>query len=77
MSKTLTIRTDDALHDALARRAKDQNKTVSAVVREILGQALIERPLAARIGHLRGGMKLPQQSSEPWRQQLRERNWRS
>ena len=55
MSKTLTIRTDDSLREALDQRAANQGKTVSEVVREILEQALVERPLASRIEHLRGG----------------------
>lgn len=77
MSKTLTIRTDETLREALARRAASQGKTVSEVVREILEQALAERPLESRIGHLRGGLRLPEEPSDAWRKQLRERNWRS
>jgi hypothetical protein len=76
MSKTLTIRTDETLREALAQRAASQGRTVSEVVRDILEQALIERPLEARIGHLRGGLRLPQRSDDPWREQLRKRNWR-
>ncbi len=76
MSNTLTIRTDDALREALARRAKIQGKTVSEVVREILEEALAERPLAAKMGHLRGGLKLPRKPTDHWRKQIRDRNWR-
>ncbi len=77
MSTTLTIRTDQTLRDALAQRAASQGKTVSEVVREILQQALMERPLESRIGHLRGGLRLPRQPTSPWQEQLRKRNWRS
>ena len=45
MSKTLTIRTDETLRQALDQRATSQGKTVSEIVREILEQALIERPV--------------------------------
>ena len=76
MSKTsITIRADKALRDALAERAADQNTTISEVVRTILEQALLERPLASRVGHLRGSLEL-EQPTEPWRQQLRKHNWR-
>lgn len=77
MSNTLTIRTNEELREALAQRAQAQNKTVSEVVREILEQSLIEKPLKEKIGHLRGGISLPRKPRDPWQRQLRERNWRS
>ena len=77
MRTTLTLRTDESLRKALARRAEAQGKTVSEIVREILEEALVERPLSAKIGHLRGGLKLPRKYSDRWRQQIRDRNWRS
>ena len=73
---TLTIRTDPTLRKALQERALAQGKTVSQLVREILEAALVEQPLAARTGHLQGRLELPAQSDDPWRQQMRERNWR-
>jgi plasmid stability protein len=73
---TLTIRTDSTLRKALQERAFAQGKTVSQVVREILEAALVEQPLAARTGHLQGQLELPAQSDDPWRKQMRERNWR-
>jgi plasmid stability protein len=76
MSKTLTVRTDDGLHEALHNRAEAQGKTVSEVVREILEDALTERPLASRIGHLKGSLALPS-PKDPWRRKVKERNWRS
>jgi hypothetical protein len=76
MRKTLTVRTDEALLDALERRAEIQGKTVSEVVREILSQALTERPIAARTGHLKGRLNLPVPKDQ-WRRKLKERNWRS
>jgi plasmid stability protein len=73
---TLTIRTDSTLRKALQERALVQGKTVSQVVREILEAALVEQPLAVRTGHLQGRLELPAQSDDPWRTQMRERNWR-
>lgn len=77
MSTTLTVRTDEALRDALAERARAQGKTLSQLVREILEAAVAERPLGARAGHLRGRLVLREQATEPWRESLRRRNWRS
>ena len=76
MSTTLTIRTDDSLRAALARRAETQGKTLSQVVREILEDALIERPLGIRAGHLEGTLQLRGKAADAWRKRLRERNWR-
>jgi len=77
MSTTLTVRTDETLRQALRRRAAAQGKTISTLVREILEDALAERSFAARAGHLKGRLDLPPADEDPWRQQLRERNWRS
>ena len=77
MSKTLTVRTDDSLREALRRRAAARGKTISDVVREILEEALIERPLGLRAGHLKGRLNRPAGDDDPWRKQLRESNWRS
>ena len=76
MSTTLTIRTDDGLRRALEERARAQGKTVSAFVREILTSAVAERPLEARVGHLRGRLRLDSPAERIWRDRLREHNWR-
>ena len=75
MRTTLTIRADDKLRAALRKRAVVQGKSVSEVAREILSEALEERPLSSRVGHLRGKLELPE-DSDPWQSELRERNWR-
>ena len=72
---TLSIHTDEKLHEALQARALLQGKTVPDLVQEILSEALQERPLGERIGHLRGQL-LFQQDSDPWRQHLRKSNFR-
>jgi predicted transcriptional regulator len=75
MSKTITIRADRALVAALAKRAKAEHQSVSEIVREILAQALIERPLVDKVGRLRGSLRVAE-SRGAWRRQIRERNWR-
>lgn len=77
MGTTLTIRADEALREALAKRAKSQGKNVSEVIREILEAAIAEKPLEEKVGHLKGRLRLPPKPSEPWRSRLRKRNWRS
>lgn len=76
MRTTLTIRTNEKLREALQKRAALQGKSVSGLAREILSEALEERPMAARIGHLQGRLKLPAEASDAWRKKIRERNWR-
>lgn len=76
MRATLTIRADEKLRAALRKRAATQGKTVSELAREILNEALEERPMSLRTGHLRGQLDLPSDTPDRWRQQIRERNWR-
>lgn len=76
MRTTITIRADEALHDALVRRAEERGTTISAVVREILEASLSERPMAERVRHLSGTLRLREGEHEPWRKRIRHRNWR-
>ncbi|HEX2164533.1 MAG TPA: ribbon-helix-helix protein, CopG family [Thermoanaerobaculia bacterium] len=76
MSSTITFRTDDALRRELEERAAAAGKSVSELIREILESAVHLGPLEERAGHLRGRLSLPRRDDEPWRRQLRERNWR-
>lgn len=75
MSTTITIRADKSLRDALVRKAKGEKKTVSEVIREILESALVERPLADRIGRSRGSLRIAEDQGA-WQRQIRDRNWR-
>jgi len=75
MSKTIAVRVDDALEAAIEDRARASGMTISQVVRETLREALAERTLAERIGHLRGSLEV-RADDDPWRRALRERNWR-
>ena len=75
MSTTLTVRTDDDLDRALRELAESEGLTLSELVRRILEDAVTERPLAQRAGHLAGRLILAE-DDDAWRAQLRERNWR-
>lgn len=75
MRKTITIRTDRRMREALERRAEESGSSMSEVVRSILEEALVDRPLEERVGHLRGAIALDA-SDVGWRDRLRERNWR-
>ncbi|HYU31825.1 MAG TPA: hypothetical protein VEW48_06655 [Thermoanaerobaculia bacterium] len=74
---TLTIPTDEKLHEALQERAALQGKTVPELALEILSEAMAERPLGERIGHLRGQLHLQKDTSDLWRAHLRKSNFRS
>ena len=75
MRTTITVRADQDLREALAGRAALEGKTISAIVREILQEALAERALGDRAAHLRGKLAIEGDNDE-WRGRLRERNWR-
>jgi hypothetical protein len=75
MRKTIAVRIDASLEKALEERARASGTTISEVVRETLRDAFAERPLAERIGHLRGSLRM-REGDDPWRRALRERNWR-
>ncbi|MDT8370030.1 MAG: hypothetical protein RQ745_12555 [Longimicrobiales bacterium] len=51
--------------------------TLSQLARQILREAVEERPLGLDTGGLRGRLNLRQAENETWRRALRERNWRS
>ena len=75
MDRTLTIRLDRAQDRAITMKARAQGKTRSAVVRELIDQALDERPLSDRIGHLKGSLTVPP-AKTAWQRRIRDRNWR-
>jgi len=76
MSTTVTVRLDDALREALELKAKATRKTISEVVRDTLRESLDDRPLGEKVGHL-GGILEIEPDDDPWRRQIRERNWRT
>jgi len=75
MEKTLTIRLDREQDEALTQRAKIVGKTRSALVRELLAQALSDTPISERAGHLKGSIEL-QKPKDAWSKHLRKQNWR-
>jgi len=76
--QNLTIPTDERLQEALQERAAKEGKTVPELAREILREAVSESPLAERVGHLRGQLRLQRDdASDLWRAHLRESNFRS
>lgn len=76
MSTTLTVRTDDALDQALRELACSEGLTLSELVRRILEDAVQERTLAERAGHLAGALDALDAGGDGWREQIRSRNWR-
>ena len=76
MDKTLTIRIDADQQQKLGRAAKRLGKTVSEQVRDILHEALSERSIGARAGHLKGQISLPSVPRDSWARKIKERNWR-
>lgn len=76
MRTTITIRTEESLRRELEERAASAGESLSETVRRILLDAVAERPLGERVGHLRGTLDLSRRPAEPWRERLRERNWR-
>ena len=77
MNTTLTVRTDRNMREALEERARAQGLTVSELVRRFLEDAISERPLAQRAGHLKGRLERSGPVADVWRNHLRERNWRT
>jgi hypothetical protein len=77
MRTTITIRTDKALREAIEERAQAEGKTISALTREILEEAVAKRPLEVRTAHLRGRLRLRKKQVDSWRREMRRRNWRS
>jgi len=76
MSTTITVRTDPSLRDALQKRADEVGKSLSGFVRDVLQDAVTRRTVAERAGHLKGRLELPRRDLDPWREELKRRNWR-
>ena len=77
MSTTITIRTEDLLRKRLEERAAATGKTLSALVREILENAVAERALGRRAGHLKGRLTMPPDRPDDWKDTIGKRNWRA
>jgi len=77
MSTTITVRTEDLLRKRLEERAAATSSTLSALVREILENAVAERSLGRRASHLKGRLSLPSDETSNWENAIRNRNWRA
>ncbi len=78
MDTTLTIRLPAAQRRALRRRAAAANQSESALVRELIHREMQHGFDFARVRHLAGSVASDQNraAKDPWRKQIRERNWR-
>lgn len=77
MDKTITIRLDREQDEILTQRAKTLGKTRSALVRELLAQALSQTPVSERAGYLKGSIQSKREGAkDPWGKHLRKQNWR-
>lgn len=76
MGTTITVRADEELREELEKRAAAQGKSLSEVVRDILQDAVGGGSFGERTARLKGSLTLPRRPTEPWRRQLRQRNWR-
>ena len=76
MGTTLTVRTDDEMDRGLRDLARAEGLSLSQLVRRILEDAIHERTLQERAGHLAGSLGELDAAGDAWREQIRRRNWR-
>ena len=79
MNATLTLRMSAAQRKAPQSRAQSLGKTESDLVRDIISRELDEQPILDRVRHLIGAETpvATRGKSDPWREQIRRRNWRA
>jgi len=79
VENTLTIRLPKKQRDALKRRAAAEKRSESAVVRELIEREMDRGFDFERVRHVVGSIVSPRKHWEknPWRKQIRHRNWRS
>ena len=73
----LTVRVDAEQRDRLRAIAAAQGKTEAELIRAMLDRELAGGPLASRVAGLKGSLSLPRRPADPWRRQIKSRNWRS
>ncbi len=76
MDTTFTFRMSTKQRAKLRRRAKLSGKSEAEFLRDVLERELDDRPMGERIGHLAGTVSLKGVRLDPWRAQIKERNWR-
>ena len=79
METTFTIRLSKGQREALRRRALAEKRSESALVREMIDREMRRHFDFARVRHLVGSVASPPKhwEKDPWRKQIRARNWRS
>jgi hypothetical protein len=77
MTPMLTVRVDAEQRDRLRAIAAAQGKTEAELVRAMLDRELAGGPLASRVAGVKGAISLPRRPADPWRRQIKSRNWRS
>src|SRR5260370_38827566 len=79
METTLTVRLPKKQRDALKRRAAAEKRSESAVVRELIEREMDRGFEFERVRHVVGSIVSPRKHWEknPWRKQIRQRNWPS
>lgn len=79
MDTTLTIRLPAAQRRALQRRAAAAKQSESALVRELIEREMQSGFDFERVRHLAGSVASePKHAAhDPWRKQIRDRNWRA
>lgn len=76
MDTTITVRVDHQLREELERQAGAMGKSLSERVRDILIDAVGSGSLGERAIRLKGTLTLSRRPTDPWRRELRQRNWR-
>jgi predicted DNA-binding protein len=78
MQTTLTIRLSAKQREALKRRAAAEKRSESALVRELINRELRRGFDFDHVRHLVGSIvSAPKHwKQNPWRKQIRQRNWR-
>jgi Ribbon-helix-helix protein, copG family len=78
VTTTLTFRLDKKQRAKLRSKAKALGQSESELLRKMLDRELKPRRLGDVIGHLAGAFVLKEpQKPDAWRDQMRERNWRT
>ena len=78
MDTTLTIRLPKRQREALRRRAKAEQKTESALLRELIERETNRGFDFERVRHLIGSVRIDRKkiSRDSWAAQIRRNNWR-
>ncbi len=78
MKTSLTIRLANAQREALKRRAAAQEKSESALVRELIDREMARGFNFERVRNLVGAVTSSPKhwKGESWREEIRKRNWR-